>query len=292
MRDDFYKVLGLVGRKIKTGRRRIKMKELLKIENLSISLNEKKIIDSVSLSVQKEEVYFLVGETGCGKTILAKSILGLTPKTMKVNGAIKYLSAEGEYINLRENFSCLKDLRGKEILWVPQNTNSALNPLLNMEKQFLLPMKKRLGLKKQNARKKILELFKMLSLNPAEEILRCYPYELSGGMKVRAMIAIGLALNAKLLLLDEPTKGLDASSCLELMNLLFKLVKEYKMSILFITHDLRIVEQYSENIAVMHQGKIVDRGKYQHVVRENPKAYVRAFWKALPENGMEVLCDA
>lgn len=262
--------------------------KLLEVENLSVWSNRKLLLDHVNLSILQGEIVSILGETGSGKTMLAKSISGILPRNLKSEGKIFYRGQNGKVdLNILSSKE-RNTYRGKEILWIPQNTNSALNPLINMETQLLLPMMKRLKISKQEARSKIKEVFKILDLDPLEKILKAYPYELSGGMKVRTMIAIGLTMKSKLLILDEPTKGLDSARCRRLMELVKETVNYFGVTVILISHDMETIGDYTKYAAVMYKGKMLDCGKTQEILFEHPHTYVQALQRALPACGMEV----
>lgn len=261
---------------------------LLEIEDLSVRDGEQRILDRVSLKIPEKEIISILGETGSGKTTLAKSISGILPRGLKAEGKIFYRSRSGR-VDLNGLSAQERDAyRGREILWIPQNSAASLNPLINLERQLLLPMIKRLKMSGQQARREIEEIFDLLDLSPGEKILKSYPHQLSGGMKVRAMIAVGLAMKSRLLILDEPTKGLDADRCAGLTELIREMLCRFSLTVILISHDLEMVERHTQYTAVLYQGRLVDSGPTEEVLFRRPHSYVRALRKALPAHGMEV----
>lgn len=261
---------------------------LLEVQHLSVFDGEQILLDDMNISVPENRIVAILGETGSGKTLFAKSVSGILSRKLKSTGKILY---HGEQGTVELNGLTPKErneYRGREILWIPQNSADALNPLIRMEEQLLLPMRKRRNLSTKEAKREISELFEMLDLTPREKILRAYPHELSGGMKVRAMIAIGLAMKSRLLILDEPTKGLDSDRCERLMHLIRETVDRFHRTVILISHDFETVSRYAEHTAVMHRGRVLDSGRTEEVLFTKPHKYVEALRKALPVNGMEV----
>ena len=252
-----------------------------------VSISHKRagfILENISFSIPKEGIFSILGETGSGKTLLVKAMAGLCPYEMKTEGEIFYYE-DREYSILKLNKKELNSLRGSSLLWVPQNSGGALNPLLRLDKQILLPLEKRLKLSKKDAESRIKYLLDYLDLSP--KILSMYPHELSGGMKVRFMIAIGIAVEARVLILDEPTKGLDDKHSFQLMELLHKIYEEKKINLIIITHHLLLAREYTDNCAILHKGKLIDFGSTESVLNEDRHPYIKALWRALPINGME-----
>ncbi len=248
------------------------------------------LLDHISFSVPEEGIFSILGETGSGKTLLVKIMVGLRPYGMKTEGEVIYYE-DKSYSILKLSKKKIHLLRGSSLLWIPQNSGGALNPLLSCEKQVLLPLEKKIGLSKKEAKERIRVLFDYLGLCPTEKVLTMYPHELSGGMKVRLMIAIGIAMESKILILDEPTKGLDDELGFQLMELLHRVSKEKKMKLIIITHDLPLARKYTDACAVLYKGKLIDTGDAKKVLSKDGHPYLRALWNALPVHGMEVSMD-
>lgn len=259
---------------------------LFEFNNYTIKCSNSILLNNINFKIPKDEIFSIIGETGSGKTLLAKSIVGLLPEYMNVQGNIVYNDEHNSYdlnkLSLRER----NKLRGKQLLWIPQ-CSSALNPLLTIKKQLLLPIARQRNISFIDAETIIKKIFKILELDI--KVLNAYPFSLSGGMKVRVMLALGLAMQSKVLILDEPTRGLDDNRCGLLMELINYIKCEFGVNIILISHDLDIVLEKSSYCAVLHNGKIVDSGIVEKVLLNNPKSYVKALYKAMPKNGMEVL---
>lgn len=232
---------------------------ILKIKNLEIKFHsedgEFKAIDDVSFDLSENKITALIGQSGSGKSTLALAILGLLRKA-KVNG--KIIFDEKNLLARNENELC--KIRGKEISIIFQDPNSALNPLHKIGAQISESIKihdKKISNKKLKER--VEELLDIVGLSSAKARLNNYPHQFSGGQKQRIMIAMALANNPKILIADEPTTSLDEDSQQEILELLIKLKNEFNLTILFITHNLRIVKKIADETLILKDGKLVDK---------------------------------
>ena len=241
----------------------MKIEEILAVKHLSVEFQtsdgKKQVVKDVSLSLRQGEVLALVGESGCGKTVLCRSILKLLPKSASVTGeAIQYKDQNLIGYNEKE----MQQIRGHGIAMVFQDPQSTLNPTMTVgsqiEEAILLHEKALKQNKKESAKERAIELMKLVGIKDAEQRYDLYPYHFSGGMRQRCVLAIALASNPKLLIADEPTTALDVTIQAEILKLLKKLQKELNLSILFITHDLGVVAQIADRVAVMQDGNIVE----------------------------------
>ena len=233
---------------------------LLSIKNLSVSLEEEVILDNINLSLFKNEILALVGESGSGKSVTAQMIMGLLPTSLRIetNGELHF-----ENQNLLQNtLSDWQAVRGNQISIVFQEPQSSLNPSLRcgpqveeMGKQHFSP-----SLNKEELKRKVISAFEKVKLPSPERIYNAFPHELSGGQKQRIMIAMALLCEPQLLIADEPTTALDVLVQKEIIHLIKDIQQENKMSVLFISHDLALVSNIADRIAVMQAGKIVEQG--------------------------------
>ena len=250
----------------------MKIEEILEVKHLSVEFQtpdgKKQVVKDVSLSLRQGEVLALVGESGCGKTVLCRSILKLLPKSASVTGeAVQYKDQN----LIRYNEKEMQQIRGQGIAMVFQDPQGTLNPTMTVGSQIeeaillhenALKQKKREKdfekNKKKSAKERAIELMELVGIKDAEQRYDLYPYHFSGGMRQRCVLAIALASNPKLLIADEPTTALDVTIQAEILKLLKKLQKELNLSILFITHDLGVVAQIANRVAVMQNGNIVE----------------------------------
>ena len=250
----------------------MKIEEILAVKHLSVEFQtsdgKKQVVKDVSLSLRQGEVLALVGESGCGKTVLCRSILKLLPKSASVTGeAIQY--KDQNLIGYKEKE--MQQIRGQGIAMVFQDPQSTLNPTMTVGSQMeeaILLHEKALNQKKRekdfeknkkkSTKERAIELMKLVGIKDAKQRYDLYPYHFSGGMRQRCVLAIALASNPKLLIADEPTTALDVTIQAEILKLLKKLQKELNLSILFITHDLGVVAQIADRVAVMQDGNIVE----------------------------------
>ena len=250
----------------------MRIEEILTVKHLSVEFQtsdgKKQVVKDVSLSLRQGEVLALVGESGCGKTVLCRSILKLLPKNASVTGeAIQYKDKNLIGYNEKE----MQQIRGQGIAMVFQDPQSTLNPTMTVGSQIeeaillhekALKQKKREKdfekNKKESAKEQAIALMKLVGIKDAEQRFDLYPYHFSGGMRQRCVLAVALASNPKLLIADEPTTALDVTIQAEILELLKRLQKELHLSILFVTHDLGVVAQIADRVAVMKDGEIVE----------------------------------
>ncbi len=259
--------------------------KLLDVENLNLGFycenGFKQALFDVTFSLNKGEMLALVGESGCGKTISAMSILQLLPKNAGItSGVITFENQDLLKLSCKE----LQHIRGSKIALIPQDPMTSLNPLFTVGDQLLEVLKIHQNLKGKEAHKKAVEAFEAVQIPSAEERLKAYPHEFSGGMKQRAIIAMALACNAEILIADEPTTALDVTIQAQIMNLLQKIKKERGTSILLITHDLALVRENADNVAVMYAGKIVEKAPAKEFFEHPMHPYSLALLNSLPSN--------
>ncbi len=258
--------------------------ELLKIENLCISFlserQKKEVIHNISFNINKNEILAIVGESGSGKSVSSLAVMGLLPKQVSeiTNGSIVF---EGnELVNL--SVKDFQKIRGNEISMIFQEPMSSLNPSMTCGKQVAELIKQHTNLSKNNIKKEVLSLFEKVKLPDPNRIFKSYPHELSGGQKQRVMIAMAISCKPKLLIADEPTTALDVTVQKEILVLLKELQQETKMSILFISHDLALVSQLADKVAVMYKGNIVEQGSVSQVFKAPNHTYTKALFASRP----------
>ncbi len=257
---------------------------LLSVQNLNITFSSggkaNKILQNISFDIHTNEILGMVGESGSGKSITALAILGLLPqkKSLITEGNIIYKG--NTLFNTQE--SLIRSLRGNEIAMIFQEPMSSLNPSMKCGKQVLETILQHTKLSKFNAKEKVLSLFEKVKLADPLRAYNSYPHQLSGGQKQRIMIAMAIACNPKLLIADEPTTALDVTVQKDIINLLKDLQQEYKMSILFISHDLSLVSEISDHVIVMYQGKAIEYGSSEQIFHKPVNHYTKALTGAKP----------
>ncbi len=248
------------------------------LENTSV-----KAVDGVSFNVRKGENLALIGESGSGKSVLGMTILRLLPKNVRVNGKILFNGSN--LLELPEEE--LRKIRGKEIALIPQNPATSLNPVLKIGIQIAEPMEVHLGIDKKIAIQKVINLLKFFDINPAEKRVNEYPHQFSGGMRQRALVAMGTSTKPKLIIADEPTKGVDVTKKLRVVELFRRIKENNKLSLLVITHDLPFAEKLADRIAVMYCGQIVEVREAKTFFEEPLHPYSKALLDSLPSRGLK-----
>ena len=255
------------------------VKTLLSIKNLTIKIGGQIILSNISLDIKKNQVLGLVGESGSGKSFTALSILNLINiKNLNVEGEIIFNGTKLNNLSFRE----FQKIRGKEISIIFQEPMSSLNPSMKCGDQISEIILNHEKINKKNAKKKSLELIQKVQLKHSELVYEKYPHQLSGGQQQRIMIAIAIACKPKLLIADEPTTSLDGIVKNDIISLIKSLQDEYKMSVLFISHNLKLVAKFVDSLIILKNGLIIEKGvsskvfnypksKYtQHLINSSP----------------------
>ena len=263
---------------------------ILEVKNLNLGFQSedtfRQALFDVSFSLEKGKMLSIVGESGCGKTMSAMSILNLIPKTARItSGEIIF---NGENL-LEKSQKEMQHYRGSKIALIPQDPMTSLNPLYTVGDQLLEILKFHQNLQGEEAEKKAIEAFEAVQIPSAKSRLKNYPHEFSGGMKQRAIIAMALACNAEVLIADEPTTALDVTIQAQIMNLLNEIKTNNGTSILLITHDLALVSENTDDIAVMYAGRIVEQAPSKEFFSNPDHPYSKALLKSLPSNRGEKL---
>jgi len=260
------------------------MDTLLSIENLRVSFftkeGEVKAVNDVSYRVGYSEVLGIVGESGSGKSVSAFSIINLVDRPGRiVGGSIKFEGKDLVGLRAKE----MRKIRGKELAFIFQDPMTSLNPVFTIGNQLYEAIKLYYpDYKKEQVKRRAMELLDLAGINEVEKRLEQYPFEFSGGMRQRAMIAMALAGSPKLLLADEPTTALDVTIQAQILELLEKLQKETNMSVVLITHDLGIVNKYTDRIIVMYGGKIMETAKTDELLANPSHPYTVGLLKSIP----------
>ena len=260
------------------------MSHLLEVEHLQTHFPTRdgivKAVNDVSFHIGEGELLGLVGESGCGKSITALSVMRLiAPPGKIVAGSIKF---KGEELTTASN-ARMREIRGNDIAMIFQDPMTSLNPVYTVGEQIAEALRLHRNLNKKQAIEASIEAMHEVSIPAPERRVRDYPHQLSGGMRQRVMIAMALACNPLLLVADEPTTALDVTIQAQILELLDDLRKNRKLAVLLITHDLGVVAEVADRVAVMYTGKIVEQSGVDEIF-ENPKhPYTRGLLKSVPK---------
>ena len=266
---------------------------LLEIDALSVAFGSRVAVDGVSLRIGSGEVVALVGESGCGKSVTSLATMGLLPDTARIaGGRIAFTGRDGRTRDLatltrRE----LRAIRGDEMAMIFQEPMTSLNPVHRIGDQIGEVLLIHRGLGRRAARAEAAELLALVGLPDPVKRLDAFPHELSGGMRQRVVIAIALACRPLLLIADEPTTALDVTVQAQILELIRGLQRDFAMGVLFITHDLGVVAEIADRVAVMYAGRIAEEGSAREVLKRAGHPYTRGLLGAIPrlEGGGEEL---
>ncbi|MUT67615.1 ABC transporter ATP-binding protein [Paenibacillus sp. NEAU-GSW1] len=262
-----------------------KPKQLLEIRGLHLELQRSRkesipVLEGIDLSIAQGETVGIVGESGCGKSVLSLSVLGLLPDAMRVkSGEIVY---KEEYPLHKLGEKKVRRFRGSEIAMVFQDPMSSLNNGLTIGAQVTEMLRLHLGLSRAEANERAIGLFRKVGLSRPEALLKEYPHQLSGGMRQRIMIAIAISCNPGLLIADEPTTALDVTIQAQILDLLRQISEENDTSILLISHDLGVIAEMSDRIAVMYAGQIVEIGEKDEIFNDPRHPYTIGLLQSIP----------
>jgi peptide/nickel transport system ATP-binding protein len=260
---------------------------LLQVENLQVGFDTEagllRAVDGVSFDVQERQVLGLVGESGCGKSVTASSILRLIPNPPGriLGGSIRFAGTDV----LQLPGSALTRLRGQEIAMIFQDPMTSLNPVFTVGRQLAEVLILRFGMRREAARARCIAMLREVGIAEPEARLGAYPHELSGGMKQRVMIAMALLCEPKLLIADEPTTALDVTIQAQILALIRELQGKMGTAVIFITHDMGVVAQMCDEVAVMYAGRIVERGAIGAVFANGAHPYTRGLLSSIPRRG-------
>jgi oligopeptide/dipeptide ABC transporter ATP-binding protein len=238
-------------------------------------------VDGVDFTVEKGKTLGIVGESGCGKSVTALSIMRLlpTPPARIVSGSIRFDGRELTMLSERE----LEDVRGREVAMVFQDPMTALNPTLTIGTQIVEVLRRHLGLDDGAARRRAAELLDEVGIPRARDRLGDYPHRFSGGMRQRVVIAIAIACEPRLLIADEPTTALDVTVQALVLDLLDDLRREHEMAMILITHNMGVVAESADDVAVMYAGQIVEQAPARELFDRPEHPYTEALLAALPD---------
>ncbi len=259
-------------------------KDVLKVDNLTVSFRTNggmvRAVRGISFDLQKGETLAIVGESGSGKSVTARSIMGiLTPNAVVDTGSILY--GEENLLKLKEDQ--FHKYRGNNLGMIFQDPLSSLNPIMKVGKQLTESMRLNGKISKKDAKARALELLSGVGISDPERRYHQYPFELSGGMRQRIVIAIALSANPEILICDEPTTALDVTIQAQILELINSIKRERQLSVIFITHDMGVVANMADRIAVMYAGKIVEYGMADEIFYHPAHPYTWALLASIPD---------
>jgi len=264
---------------------------LLEVQDLSIDIKVEEdtlnAVRGVNFVLRKGETLGLVGESGCGKSVTSKEIVGINPDNCSSRGKVLFRTKDGKVLNLLElekDGATYRALRGTEIAMIFQEPMTAFSPLYTVGNQLAeIILVHEPKTTKAEARERVLEMLRKVGIANPEKRIDQYPFEFSGGMLQRALIAMMLCCGPTLLIADEPTTALDVTIQAQILELMKSLQQEFGMSILFITHDLGTVANMCDRVAVMYLGQIVETGSVRQIFHNAQHPYTRSLLKSLPK---------
>jgi oligopeptide transport system ATP-binding protein len=238
-------------------------------------------VDGVSFQVEIGRTLGIVGESGCGKSVTALSIMGLIPKPPAkiVSGSVVFDGQDLTKLSERQ----LEDVRGREVAMIFQDPMTSLNPTFKIGTQITETLRRHFDTSKETARQRAIELLEEVGIPRAAERLDDYPHQFSGGMRQRVMIAIALSCNPKLLIADEPTTALDVTIQAQILDLLERLREEHQMAMIIITHDMGVMAEAADDVAVMYAGQFVEQAPVLELFENPEHPYTEALLGALPQ---------
>ena len=262
---------------------------LLEVRNLRVEFPGRHgtllAIDDVSFSIEPGEVLGVVGESGAGKSLTGASIIGLLEPPGRV--AAGEILLEGERIDDLP-YEQMRRIRGKKTGAIFQDPLTSLNPLYTISKQLTETILVHMDMTEEQARKRAIELLDEVGIPAADKRIDSYPHEFSGGMRQRVVIALALCANPQLIVADEPTTALDVSIQAQIIALIKRLCKDYKTAVMLITHDMGVIAETADRVAVMYAGRIAEIGKVRDVIKDAKHPYTKGLMGSIPVVGHDV----
>ncbi|WP_028609125.1 ABC transporter ATP-binding protein [Paenibacillus harenae] len=270
---------------------------LLRVRDLKIRIQMDNgvmnAVDGVDFEIRKGKTLGLVGESGCGKSLTSRALLSINPKECETSGTVAYLSssepgAAGKPLNLLSldpNGRQIRSIRGRKIAMIFQEPMTAFSPMYTIGNQITEAILIHRTRNKKEAKKIALEMLSKVGISDQEKRFDQYPHEFSGGMRQRAMISMALSCNPELLIADEPTTALDVTIQAQVLELMKTLQQEFGMAILLVTHDLGIIAEMCDEVAVMYLGKIVEQAPVKEIFHNPKHPYTKGLLRSMPRLG-------
>jgi peptide/nickel transport system ATP-binding protein len=255
---------------------------LLEVSELSVSYGESEIVRNVNISLDEGEVLALVGESGSGKTTVIRAVLGCLPHEGRVSGGKIFFEDK----NLLENTPAeWSRLCGTKVTMVFQDSGSILDPIARIGDQFIEYIREHSALTKKEAAKAAEDMLRKMHLPNTENIMKSYPFELSGGMRQRVGVAMAMFFKPRLLLADEPTSALDVTTQAQVVKEMMEICQQDKTAIIIVTHNIGVAAYMSDKLIVMQNGEIVESGRTDEIIARPQSAYTKELLDAVPQVG-------
>ncbi|CAI6085588.1 ABC transporter ATP-binding protein [Cohnella sp. JJ-181] len=267
---------------------------LLRVQDLKIRIRldngVMQAVDGVDFEIRQGQTLGLVGESGCGKSLTSRALIGINPKECETTGDITFMSPSEsgkpvELLSLNPNGRQIRAIRGRRIAMIFQEPMTAFSPMYTIGNQIMEAILLHRTKNKKEAKKIALEMLSKVGISDQEKRFDQYPHEFSGGMRQRAMISMALSCNPELLIADEPTTALDVTIQAQVLELMKELQQEFGMAILLVTHDLGIIAEMCDEVAVMYLGKIVEQAPVKELFANPKHPYTKGLLKSMPRLG-------
>jgi len=256
---------------------------ILQVEGVCVDFQTRRgnvrVLNEISLHANQGEALGIVGESGCGKSMTALSIMRLVPEPGKITQGRILLHGEN-LLNLNEKE--MRDIRGNKISMIFQEPMTALNPVFTIGKQIRESIELHQGASKEEAIKKAMDMMKAVEIPAAEQRIRQYPHELSGGMRQRVMIAMALCCQPMVLLADEPSTALDVTVQAQIFDLLVDIQKKMGSAVILITHDMGVIAEFAQRVVVMYAGRKVEEGPVEKIIKSPQHPYTKGLIQCVP----------
>lgn len=270
-------------------------KPLLSVKDLKIQIQVDngvmQAVDGVEFEIRKGQTLGLVGESGCGKSLTSRAIMGINPKECETTGEIDFVSSDGKskqsvnLLSLNPRGKEIRAIRGRKISMIFQEPMTAFSPMYSIGNQIMEAVLIHRTKNKKEAKAITLDMLRKVGISDEEKRFDQFPHEFSGGMRQRAMISMALSCNPELLIADEPTTALDVTIQAQVLELMKSLQQEFGMAILLVTHDLGIIAEMCDEVAVMYLGKIVEQGPVREIFSNPKHPYTKGLMRSMPRLG-------
>ena len=262
------------------------MRKIVELKDLVVEIMTTRgivtAVRGVNLEVEENQIHGIVGESGCGKSMTIKTIMMLhDDKKTAISGKVKFMDKDVLLMNKKE----LQKIRGKDVAMIFQDPMVALNPIKKVGRQLVEMICEKENISKEEAKKRVIKLFEEVEIAPAIERFEQYPFQLSGGMLQRIVIAMAFCCNPKLLLADEPTTALDVTTQEQILQLIKTMQQKSKMSVIVVTHNLGVVAEICDVVSVMYAGRVVEKATVRQLFDNPVHPYTKALLESSPTNG-------